>query len=236
MARCLTFDAAGTLVDVAWDPARLAVSHAGRLGIEVESVAGIDRYRSILARRWPEFREINLSRCQEEADRFWVATAAEWLTALGEDPAHAEPLTKSVMQEIFAPGSPAFRLFPDTMPALEALQAAGWRMAILSNWDLSLHRVVELLGLAPYFEVVVASLEEGVEKPDPEIFRLTLARMGVRPAEAIHIGDDPIDDIQGARSFGMRAIRIDRTLDRSEGWAVARLTDLSTCPEAMDLL
>ncbi|HXH61298.1 MAG TPA: HAD-IA family hydrolase, partial [Fimbriimonadaceae bacterium] len=79
-----------------------------------------------------------------------------------------------------------------------------------SNWDNSLHRTLEMHDLTRYFDAVVASLEEGVEKPDPRIFQIALERLGVPPESALHVGDNPVDDWQGAKSAGIKALVIDR--------------------------
>ena len=104
----------------------------------------------------------------------------------------------------------AWTVFPDVRPALDALKQDGARMAVVSNWDSQLPRVLEMLGLAPYFAEIGVSHLEGVEKPDPEIFRRVLARLGAQPAEALHVGDVPGLDIAGARAAGVAAVLVDR--------------------------
>ena len=65
---------------------------------------------------------------------------------------------------------------------------------------------VRRLGLADYFQFALCAEELGVGKPDPLPFREALRRAGVAPGEAVHVGDHPLDDIQGARAAGLRAI------------------------------
>lgn len=55
------------------------------------------------------------------------------------------------------------------------------------------------------FDVIVFSGEEGIKKPDAEIFRRVLARLGVQPAEAVFVDDLPAN-IEAARALGMHAI------------------------------
>ena len=62
------------------------------------------------------------------------------------------------------------------------------------------------LGLASAFDTILISEAEGVKKPDPEIFRRAVARLGVSPADAVYIGDKPDTDVRGAKSAGLRAI------------------------------
>ncbi|MNR24663.1 Flavin mononucleotide phosphatase YigB [compost metagenome] len=62
------------------------------------------------------------------------------------------------------------------------------------------------LGLADYFKFALCAEELGIGKPDPTPFLEALRRGGVDAGEAVHIGDHPADDIEGARRAGLRAI------------------------------
>ncbi len=110
-----------------------------------------------------------------------------------------------------------FRAFADAAPTLGALRAAGHALAIVSNWDVSLHGVLEATGLAGLVDVVVTSAQEGVGKPDPAIFRIALERLGgLAAVEAAHVGDDLESDVRGARAAGIAAILIDRAAPAGE--------------------
>lgn len=104
----------------------------------------------------------------------------------------------------------AWQLYPDVLDTLETLRQRGLRLGVVSNWDERLPRLLERLGLAPFFDVVVTSSSVGVEKPNPRIFRHCLEHLGVEPEHALHVGDAPIDDVEGAMAAGMQAQRIDR--------------------------
>lgn len=67
---------------------------------------------------------------------------------------------------------------------------------------------LERLGWTDRFDTVVISGRVGVAKPDPRPFEVACDRLGVDPAEAIHIGDQPVADIMGARQAGMDAIYV----------------------------
>lgn len=94
---------------------------------------------------------------------------------------------------------------------LGALRDAGIRLALVCDTGFTPGRVVRHLldeaGLLPYLEVQCFSDEVGVPKPGNEIFAKALAEMGVRPREAIHVGDLRRTDIAGARDIGMHAAR-----------------------------
>ena len=72
-------------------------------------------------------------------------------------------------------------------------------------------RCCEAAGLAPHLETIVDSHLEGVEKPDPEIFRRALERLGVPAARTVYVGDIFAIDVLGARAAGLAAILIDET-------------------------
>jgi putative hydrolase of the HAD superfamily len=116
-----------------------------------------------------------------------------------------------------------FHLFPDAIPTLEALRAAGYRLGIISNWSWNLPDLCDGLGIMPYFEHIVTSARVGASKPHRAIYDYALNWFSVRPEEAVQIGDNPIADVSGARARGMHAILIARR-DRPapEGVPVAR--------------
>ncbi len=119
-------------------------------------------------------------------------------------------------------------VYPDVRPVLEALAARGIPLAVVSNWDSYLPRLLELQGLAGYFRSVSVSAIEETGKPDAEIFRRTCARVGVPAAETLHVGDSLRDDYEGAKAAGLCAVLLDR---RGEHRDVAeRIASLSELP------
>ena len=99
-----------------------------------------------------------------------------------------------------------FKLFADAAPAVAAARASGIRVVIVSNWDVSLHGVLDRLGLIA--DAVVTSAQAGARKPSPEIFLWALA--GVRPADALHVGDSVDEDVAGARAAGIEPVLLAR--------------------------
>ncbi len=104
----------------------------------------------------------------------------------------------------------AFYVFPDVIPALEAMRAAGLRLAVVSNWGWAAPELLQTLELARHFEVLSISARVGFQKPHPAIFEHALELLGVAPWEALHVGDDPSADVLGARRAGIEAVLIDR--------------------------
>jgi putative hydrolase of the HAD superfamily len=104
-----------------------------------------------------------------------------------------------------------FRAFADAAPALIALRAAGLRLVVVSNWDVSLHEALAATGLDGLVDGAVASAEVGVAKPGGAIFARALGIAGVSAAEAWHVGDSVQADVEGARRAGIGPVLIDRS-------------------------
>jgi putative hydrolase of the HAD superfamily len=86
--------------------------------------------------------------------------------------------------------------------ALAGLAAHGLALAVVADWDYSLHEHLSRHGLDRWFSAVVVSAEVGAAKPDPAPFHAALARLGVEPARALHVGDHEVDE-HGAAAAGM---------------------------------
>jgi HAD superfamily hydrolase (TIGR01549 family) len=93
---------------------------------------------------------------------------------------------------------------------LANLEARGFLLAVVSNWDSHLPALLEGLGLARRFRSVSVSAIEETGKPEPEIFLRTCARLAVVPEEALHVGDSLAEDYEGARAAGLQALLLDR--------------------------
>jgi putative hydrolase of the HAD superfamily len=118
---------------------------------------------------------------------------------------------------------------PTTPSALERLRDGGYRMAIISNADGRVEGLIEGAGIRDFFEFVLDSELEGVEKPDPEIFRRACDRMGVEPSESLYVGDLYPVDVLGANAAGLRAVLVD-PLDRQD-YPVDRIPDVEALPD-----
>jgi FMN phosphatase YigB (HAD superfamily) len=92
-------------------------------------------------------------------------------------------------------GALRFEPFEDAAPALARLRELGLRLVVVSNWDCSLPDVLEQVGLLTLVDGVVASAVAGAAKPDVRIFEAALSVAGCEPAEALHVGDSPANDV-----------------------------------------
>lgn len=95
--------------------------------------------------------------------------------------------------------------YPETLRVL-ALLAARYPLASLTNGNADL----DVIGIGQYFRVRMYSRDAGCAKPDRRIFESTAAALGVAPREMLHVGDDPLMDVEGARAAGCPVVWIDR--------------------------
>jgi putative hydrolase of the HAD superfamily len=103
-----------------------------------------------------------------------------------------------------------FAAYPDVPGALERLRAGGRRLVVASNWDVSLHDRLAEAGIAARVDGAVASAQVGAAKPDPRVFARALKLASVAPGEALHAGDSPHEDVEGARAAGIEAVLVAR--------------------------
>ncbi|MBS3984813.1 MAG: HAD-IA family hydrolase [Selenomonadales bacterium] len=99
-----------------------------------------------------------------------------------------------------------WRPFPWTTDTLLKIGERGYRIALLSNWDLSARAVLRSLELDSYFEVTVISSEVGCEKPDARIFHELLKQLHCGPDEVLYVGDNYYDDVIAAQAAGIAAV------------------------------
>lgn len=167
----------------------------------------------------------------ERSRRFWFAM---YLSLLGDT--GIQDADGRLTEALYARFSDleSYRLHPDALPLLERLASGGYPMGVISNFEEWLEGLLEKLDVTRFFPVRVVSGIEGVEKPDPTIFRIALDRMGVAAEESVYVGDHPYFDVEAAREVGMRPVLIDRRDLYPEADGV-RITSLQDLPEAVGL-
>jgi len=156
-----------------------------------------------------------------DPDRWWARIEARLARAF-EEVGYRSPrsleLAHHARHAFLAPAS--YQVFGDTIPTLNRIATHGWRHAIVSNHVPELEDIVEGVGLREHFEVVVSSALVGYEKPHPAIFHHALALCG-RPECVWMVGDNPVADVRGSESLGIRAILV-----RRDGDALRKSPDL----------
>jgi len=224
--KAITFDCAGTLVGVNYDPTRLAIDSAHDCGLNFDEAEAGTIYSRLIQTRWLHYVSLNHTGTEDDCDSFWREITEDWLEHLAIDKRYAAPIVEAAHLRLYGPGSTIFTLYEDTLPCLQSALKAGFRIGVLSNWDYSLPRVLKSLGVFDLFEVVIASLVKGVEKPDPRLFKIAARSLSLEPGEIVHVGDCPNDDVSGALQSGFASVHIDRGQDHPRPGQINTLANL----------
>jgi putative hydrolase of the HAD superfamily len=225
--RALLLDAMGTLLTFAPPAPLLREALRERLGEDVGAAAAAQAIRAEIA----YYRaHLHLGRDADSLAALRRASAEAMRPVLGPAAARAPGglLTDALLAAL------RFRAFPDAAPALRALRAAGLRLVVVSNWDVSLRERLAETGLEALVDATVASAPFGAAKPDPAIFAHALGLAGgVAPADAWHVGDSLEADVAGARAAGIAAALLRRGDDRVRrpGLAGARVPVIASLAE-----
>jgi REG-2-like HAD superfamily hydrolase len=223
----VSFDAGNTLLYCDPSPSEIYAEHLSRHGRAVSA----DDVGPVFKSAWAEMQR----RTATGRDRYssvsggerawWGGFVREVLRQLDHD-APWEVL----LEDLYAAFSDSrvWKVFDDTPIALDALEAAGVRRAVISNWDRRLPEILDTLRLSERFEVVTVSSLEGVEKPARGIFERTLDRLGLAADAVLHVGDSPLEDYAGASAAGLNAVLLDRRglFSETEYRRVASLEEL----------
>ncbi|GGN12823.1 hydrolase [Streptomyces fuscichromogenes] len=162
--------------------------------------AALVRWREITDQQWARFAAGELSFEDQRRDRVRVFLAAELTDAEADD----------WFRRYLTHYEAVWTLFPDVLPALDAL-AAGYRHAVLSNSSLHVQdRKLRTLGVYERFEAVLCAAELGVSKPAPGAFLAACEALELAPHEVAYVGDHPEIDGRGAADAGLLSVWIDR--------------------------
>jgi putative hydrolase of the HAD superfamily len=221
MIHAVLFDLGGTLIDNA-DPLRWA-EEARALGVGVDADHLAHAYREVQA----EFDQ----RGEPESALFWS-------TVLGRALGRAVPVAVggSFEDRWYRGEERSPPLFSDVRYCLEALESEGFALGLVSNSqsEAACRRHLDRLGILRFFPVIVSSGTEGVRKPDPEIFRRAVLRVGVPADESVYVGDLANTDARGATAAGLIGLWLNRF-----GWGLGEdppeITSLTEVPNWVKL-
>jgi len=215
-------DALGTLVRLDRPFERLAHELARRgapVSLDAAAAALGEEMRFYRAEHDRAVDRHALEALRDDCARVLRAALPPAAAALGDEEVRAAML-----------GALRFEAFPEVAGALGDLRAGGHPLVVVSNWDVSLHEVLEATGLAPLVDATLTSAEEGVAKPAPEVFHRALARAGRTPGEAVHAGDSLETDVAGAARAGIAAVLVDRDGGCEPPPGVPRVASLAQLP------
>jgi putative hydrolase of the HAD superfamily len=226
--RVVFFDAAGTLLRVKGSVGQVYLEHDRKYGVTVSEDALEQAFRRAFADA-PPLAFLSDPREIKTCERLWwfdVVHNVFYRTGMFED-------FDKYFDEVFSyfASSEAWELYPETLPTLEALNERGLELGIVSNFDSRLYEILLGLGIDRFFESVTLSSFAGAAKPSLQIFKRALAKHGVSPGDALHIGDSLREDVQGASAAGIKAVLLHRQEE-----AVAGVETIRNLTEVISLV
>ena len=239
--RAVIFDLGHTLWDYAprEDSRRLNILRLyqrleAAMGEGVPSPEALDRALGETVQRWLD--SWNTDRLEQPPSEQLVSEA---LVAL--DCAFPDDLLPGLTAIMFGAEADMPVLEPDTLATIGSLQQRGLTMGCVTNTILTEEGIVDplrRLGLLRYLRSTVVSSTMGYRKPHASLFLRALEELGVKPHEALFVGDRLVDDVGGAQGVGMRAVLTQQYREEQLGSAPATpdavIRRLSELPEALE--
>jgi putative hydrolase of the HAD superfamily len=241
LPKIIFFDAVGTLFGVRSSVGEIYAQFAKQAGLNVDAAtlnsAFLESFRAAPRAAFAEVAPSDLPRLEYE---WWRSVAQKSferigaLAQLSDFDAFFRPLFTYFETE--AP----WIVYPETLKALEMLKSLEMELAIISNFDSRLYRVLEVLGLADCFGSVTLSTQVGAAKPEAKIFKLALAKHQYLPTQAWHIGDSWAEDYEGAIAAGFQGVWLNRdgaessvTQTEMSATPVLEISDLTALPKIL---
>ena len=120
--------------------------------------------------------------------------------------------------------------FDDVLPAIDILKSQGLTLGLISNMNRDGADLMESMGLTPYLDFAVTSMEVGAEKPHAPIFYAALRKARVDPDQAVHVGDQLTSDVEGATAVGINPVLLDRDGNHLDYDGCPRIESLMELP------
>jgi REG-2-like HAD superfamily hydrolase len=202
------FDAGYTLLCMQPDQPTIFLRVCAELEIELDHARfaeGIAVANRMLGPRHPD--EVSKPFSQPAVDRFWIEYNRALLATCAQNQTDVEK-AELVYRRFTA--AIQWRIYDEVREVLLQLRARRMCLGIISNWTGDLEEVLEQIGLREHFDFVLDSARLGHEKPHLPIFEEAVRRAGVPARAAIHVGDSPEHDVEGALAGGINAILLDR--------------------------
>lgn len=165
---------------------------------------------------------------------FWRLHTQRHLEVLGVPEGQRGALAERLVRRMREEHDPDDIVPEDVPSTLEVLREAGCKLGVVSNRHEPLHAFADRLGLAGFFDLILAAGEVDKWKPDPDLLLHALEELGSDPEYTIYVGDNPYADVAAARAAGMQAVLVDPEsffpeVDCIVIGAIGELPDLLAC-------
>ena len=156
---------------------------------------------------------------------------------LRENQCYSEELVNKIVKKRIETKQDCFRqLHSEIIPMLKKLKEKGILIGLISNCFSEEAEVIRRSVLFPYFDAAILSYEQGVQKPDEEIYKRCMADLGVRPEECLYIGDGGSNELEAAESLGMQALQAAWYLKEGTLQPTGRMAAFVQLERPMDVL
>lgn len=209
----VTFDLYDTLVEAVpprWDRFHAALLASG-FDVTRDEIIRADREAETFYTVENGRRPIR-DRSEEEIAAFRLGQARAYLEALDlpADDETVRAVQQRFLDETQNHGGWKYRAFKEVSDVMDYLERHDIKRAVISNADADVTKFCLQMGFAQQMDIIITSALVGWEKPDSRTFYAALEPLEIEPGRALHIGDQPLSDIVGARKIGMAAALIDR--------------------------
>ncbi|MBQ6996188.1 MAG: HAD family hydrolase [Lachnospiraceae bacterium] len=156
---------------------------------------------------------------------------------LRENQCYSEELVNKIVKKRIETKQDCFRqLHSEIIPMLKKLKEKGILIGLISNCFSEEAEVIRRSVLFPYFDAAILSYEQGVQKPDEEIYKRCMASLGVAPEECLYIGDGGSNELEAARTLGMKALQAVWYLQEGTSQPMGRMEAFEQLESPRDVL
>ncbi len=224
MIKAVFLDFYGTLVKWSPDAEQIQQDACAAEGLAADKSAILQAYPVANAYLDRENAKEPLNRrSEQDRDSLFAEYERRLLAAAGLNVTPETAL--SVWRRVYTTPK-SLSLYDDARPALNDLHAVGLTLGVISNIGPELGDLISKLGITDAISVWASSAEAGANKPHAAIFELALAKAGVAPIEALHVGDSYESDVKGARNASLHALLLWRDGVQSPPEGVPVVTSL----------
>ena len=205
------FDAVGTLFHVKGSVGDVYLRHAEKYGVprSVDRVAKVNQaFKDAFRQAPPPIFAVEQPEKLKQCERLWwfdIVHAVFYRVGMfdGFDDYFDE------VYEAFSTAD-AWEIYSEVPEVLQQLRSQGYELGVISNFDTRFFEIFRELRLERFFDSITISSLAGSAKPSPKIFRHALDQHVVEPEEAMHVGDDPKEDFEGATNANLSGVLLDR--------------------------
>ena len=220
------FDAVGTLFHVRGSVGEIYLRHAEKYGVprSIDMVTKVNQaFKDAFRQAPPPVFAVEQPEKLKQCERLWwfdIVHAVFYRVGMFEG-------FDDYFDEVYEAFSraDAWEIYSEVPEVLPRLRAQGYELGVISNFDTRFFEIIRALELEHLFDSITISSIIGSAKPALKIFRHALDQHVVEPEEAIHVGDDPKEDYEGATNARLAGVLLDRD-GTGKGGTIPCIADL----------